>query len=110
MIDDILSSDNTYKVSFCCYEVRMSHWIKQPHLIRVGDNQTLFSLNGASWSAFTVKWRDDETVDLQVCKYPGRIACSLVLNAALDEGTVVGPSGSYAGTLREVSHWILKLY
>jgi hypothetical protein len=110
MIDDILSSYNTYKVSFCCYEVRMSHWIKQPHLIRVGDNQTLFSLNGASWSAFTVKWRDDETVDLQVCKYPGRIACSLVLNAALDEGTVVGPSGSYAGTLREVSHWILKLY
>lgn len=110
MVDDIFSPHHTYKVSLSCYEVRMSHWIEQPHLIRLSDDQLLFSLKGASWSAFRVKWLDDERVELQICKYPGRISCLLVLNAALDEGTVVGHRESYTGSLRDVSRWLLDNY
>ncbi|UFH57544.1 hypothetical protein [Spirosoma sp. KNUC1025] len=109
MIDDIFSPGHAYKITFSCYEVRMSHWIEQPHLIRVGDDATLFSLNGDAWSTFTVNWLDDQTVAMRVAKYPGRVSCALVLNAATDQGTATNPFRSFSGTLREVSDWVLNL-
>jgi hypothetical protein len=109
MIDDIVSPDQSYKVAFSCYEVRMSHWIEQPNLIRVSDNQVLFTLNGDSWSAFNVQWLDDATVQMIVAKYPGRISCQLQLNASTNQGTVTNAFNSFTGTLREVSNWVLSL-
>ncbi len=109
MIDDIFSPGHSYKVSFNCYEVRMSHWIEQPHLIRVSDNQPLFSLNGASWSAFTVKWLDDETLTMRVAKYPGRVVLDLTLNVGLDQGSVTGEFRSFSGSLLQVRDWVLNL-
>lgn len=108
MIDDIFSPDQRYKIAFSCYEVRMSHWIEQPHLIRVSDNKTLFSLNGASWSAFKVNWIDGEMVEMRVSKYPGRVSCDIILNAATDFGGAVGQFDSFSGTLSQVSRWVLN--
>ena len=109
MLDAIISPSQAYKVEFSSYEVRMSHWIDQPHLIRIADNQTLFTLAGDAWSAFTTKWVDDATVEMQVAKYPGRISCTLHLNAATDSGTATGPAGSFSGSLATVQRWVLNL-
>ncbi|MFD2574350.1 hypothetical protein ACFSUS_27190 [Spirosoma soli] len=109
MIDNIVSPGHSYKIVFSCYEVRMSHWIEQPHLIRVSDSKIVFSLNGASWSAFKVQWHDDETVFMRVSKYPGRISLDITLNVNRDAGSAVGEFKSFSGTLSQVSNWILAL-
>lgn len=56
MLESIFSHDQTYKVEFGSYEVRMSHWIDKPYLVRVGDDQVVFSLEGDPWSASDVRW------------------------------------------------------
>jgi|ERR687886_1530722 hypothetical protein len=109
MFDEIVSPDHTHKVAFSTYEVRMSHWIDQPYLIRVSDGACLFALQSDPWSASDVKWLDETTVEMYLRKYPGRISCTVRLEVSDDWGTARGQTGSFSGTLTQVSNWILQL-
>ena len=87
----------------------MSHWIDQPYLIRVSDNACLFRLNQAVWSAWAVSWLDDTTVELDLRKYPGLLACSLRLNASTNQADAISGVSSIAGLFPAVVSWILDL-
>ncbi|MFD2932780.1 hypothetical protein [Spirosoma flavum] len=108
-MEDIFSPDRRYKVSFGSYEVRMSHWIDQPYLIRVSDNVSLFNLNADVWSASNVRWLDDSTVELYMRKYPGLVACTLTLNALTNHASAVNQTASFAGAFSELKIWLLSL-
>ncbi|GAB3551863.1 hypothetical protein GCM10027577_32990 [Spirosoma fluminis] len=109
MLDEIVSPDRTYKVVLSRYEVRMSHWIDQPYLMRVGDGACLFALDGAPWSASDVNWLDETTVRMNLRKYPGRIACTVRLETSDDWGAAQTPGDSFSGSLAQVSNWVLNL-
>lgn len=87
----------------------MSHWIDQPYLIRVSDNACLFKINVDVWSGSEVHWLDDSTVELYMRKYPGLVACTLTLNALTNHASAVNKTGSFAGPISEVNHWLLNL-
>lgn len=54
MFDAVFSPNRQYKVSFNSYEMRMSHWIDQPSLIRVQDELCYETRAKANfWSNFT---------------------------------------------------------
>ena len=109
MKEDIISPNGQFKVSFSSYEVSMSHWIDQPYLIRVSDNVCLFSLNEADWSAWVVRWLNDSAVELVMRKYPGLIACTVVLHGLTNQAEAVSGVSSVAGPLVAVRSWILEL-
>ena len=109
MSEAIFSPDQSYKVSFSSYEVRMSHWIDQPSLIRVGDNVCLFALNKDGWSARTVRWLDHSTVELTMGKYPGLLACTVVLHASTYQAEAISGIRSVAGPIPAVIEWIYGL-
>ncbi|MBD2705799.1 hypothetical protein IC229_34690 [Spirosoma sp. BT702] len=80
MNEDFHSPNQRYTITLGSYEIKMSHWVAQPYLIRLSDGATLFSLTGDPWSAFTVKWLDEVTVEMKVARYPERLsACSQLL-------------------------------
>ena len=109
MSEDIFSPNQDYKVSFSSYEVRMSHWIDQPALIRVCDNACLFALNEDNWSAWTVRWLDHSTVELNLRNYPGLLACTVVLNASTYQAEATSGISSVAGPIPAVAEWIYGL-
>ena len=109
MSDDIFSPNRHYKLSFDSYEIRMSHWIGQPSLIRVRDNVCLFSLNADGWSAYSVRWSDDSTVELTMRKYPGLLACTVELNIGTNEANAICRTASVAGNFSAVKDWVLRL-
>ncbi|MBD2704242.1 hypothetical protein IC229_26600 [Spirosoma sp. BT702] len=109
MNEDIYSPNQSYKITLSSYEIKMSHWVAQPYLIRLSDDVTLFSLKGDPWSAFTVKWLDDVTVEMELARYPGRTSARLILQPAIDQATATTYTSSFSGTLSEVSRWILDL-
>lgn len=109
MSDDVFSPNRQYKVSFDSYEMRMSHWIDQPSLIRVRDTVCLFSLSSDGWSAWEVRWLDDSTVSLLVRKYPGLISCTVELNVSTNEGQAICRTASIAGSFSMVKDWVLTL-
>lgn len=109
MSEDIFSPNGQYKVSFSSYEIRMSHWIDQPFLIRVSDNVCLFTLNTDVWSAWKVNWLDESTVELFVRKYPGQIACTVMLNVSTNQAKAMSQSDTFSSTFPAVRDWILKL-
>ncbi|WP_232074065.1 hypothetical protein [Spirosoma aureum] len=86
MLEELFSPQKTFKVAIGSYEVKMSHWVDQPYLIRVSDDVELFNLNGDPWSASDVTWLDDSTVEMHLRRYPGHIFCSVQLNALTDQG------------------------
>ena len=87
----------------------MSHWIDQPALIRVSDDVCLFTVNDGNWSAWTVRWLDDSTVELFMRKYPDQPACTLQLNVLTNQAKAVGRSKSITDTFSRVQEWILTL-
>ncbi len=109
MSEDIVSPNRQYKVSFSSYEVRMSHWIDQPYLIRVNDGACLFTINADGWSAWAVRWLDESTVELSMRKYPGQIGCIIELNIDTHQAQAVRRSASVAGTFSAVKDWVLEL-
>ena len=104
-MDEIFSPDKQHKVSFGSMEIRMSHWIDQPYLVRVSDNKTLFELEHL-WSGDDVHWLDASTVTMNLRLYPGLLGCVIKLNVALNQGQVSGETGNFSGTLPEVAAWI----
>ncbi|MPR37224.1 hypothetical protein [Salmonirosea aquatica] len=109
MSEDIFSSNRQYKVSFDSYEMRMSHWIDQPSLIRESDSACLFSINTDDWSAWEVSWLDESTVTLVMRKYPGLIDCTIELNIATNEGQAISRRASVVGSFSSVKEWVLGL-
>ncbi|WP_338873010.1 hypothetical protein WBJ53_29425 [Spirosoma sp. SC4-14] len=109
MIEAIFSPDQSYKVEFSVYEMRMSHWIEKPYLVRVGNDEVVFSLESDPWSASNVHWVDNETVEMYLRKYPGRVACRVRLTPSANYGSASNETQSHSGTLTEVSNWILTL-
>lgn len=109
MSEDIVSPDHKYKVSFSSYEVRMSHLIDQPYLIRVSDDVCLFALDADGWSAWTVRWLDDSTVELLMRKYPGQIECTIELNTNTNHALAVSRTASIVGSFSAVKDWVLEL-
>lgn len=109
MPDDVFSPNRQYKISFDSYEMRMSHWIDQPSLIRVYDNVCLFLLDKDDWSAWEVCWADDSTISLIMRKYPGLISCTIELNVDTNEGQAISRRASVAGSFSAVKDWILSL-
>ena len=109
MLEDRFSPNQDYKVSFSSYEVRMSHWIDQPYLIRVRDRACLFALNEDGWSAWAVRWLEASTVELELRKYPGLLACRVVLNASTNQAEAVSGNRSVAGAISAVIEWIYGL-
>lgn len=109
MPDDIFSPNRQYKIRFDSYEMRMSHWIDQPALIRVYDNVCLFALDKDDWSAWEVRWSDDSTVALTMRKYPGLIGCTIKLNVSTNEGQAISHTASLAGSFSAVKEWVLGL-
>ena len=87
----------------------MSHWIDQPYLFRVRDDVCLFDLTDDGWSAWTVRWLDDSTVELFMRKYPGQIECTLILNTSMNQAQAVSRNASVAGTFSAVKDWVLEL-
>ncbi len=109
MSEDVVSPNGQYNVSFSSYEVSMSHWIDQPYLIRVADDVCLFMLNADSWSAWTVRWLDNSTVELFMRKYPGQLGCTIELNTDTQQAQAVSRTASVAGTFSAVKDWVLEL-
>ncbi|MEO6285990.1 MAG: hypothetical protein ABIO93_21550 [Dyadobacter sp.] len=106
---DIFSTNVQHTICFDSYEMRMSHWIDQPSLIRVSDGACLFSINTDDWSAWEVRWLDESTVTLVLRKYPGLLDCTLQLNVATCEGQAVSRRASIAGSFSAVRDWVLSL-
>ncbi|MVM30519.1 hypothetical protein GO755_10785 [Spirosoma sp. HMF4905] len=104
-MEELFSPDKQYKVSFGSMEIRMSHWVDQPYLVRISDNKTLFGLEHL-WSADDVRWLDESTVTMNLRLYPGLLGCAVTLNVALNQGEVSGQAGNFTGTLPEVVAWI----
>lgn len=109
MSDDIFSPNRQFKISFDSYEMRMSHWIDQPLLIRVRDNVCLFALNADGWSAWETNWLNDSTVTLVMRKYPGLIGCTVELNVCTNEASAFTRTASVAGDFSAVKDWVLRL-
>ena len=109
MSEDLFSPHQDFKVSFSSYEVRMSHWIDEPSLIRVHDNACLFALNEGGWSAWAVRWLDSSTVEMLMRKYPGLLACTVVLNPSTNQAEAISGISSVAGTLPAVNKWVYEL-
>lgn len=109
MPDDLFSPNQHFKIRFDSYELRMSHWIDQPSLIRVRDNVCLFALDKDDWSAWEVCWSDDSTVALVLRKYPGLLDCTLQLNVATGERQAASRRASIAGSFSAVRDWVLSL-
>ncbi len=81
----------------------------QPHLIRLRDNSCLFALNEDIWSAWAVRWLDASAVELNLRKYPGLLACTVVLNASTNQAEAVSGNSSVAGAVSAVTEWIYGL-
>ncbi|WP_353719393.1 hypothetical protein [Dyadobacter sp. 676] len=116
MTDEVPSPQNTYTVRFGAYEVRMSHWVTEPGIYRVSDNQLIFDMP-STWSADEVNWIDDSTVEMKTRLYPGREYCHLRLNLKTGAGTAVRgtypfanssgtPPRQFEGTLKEIYQWL----
>ncbi|HWV32446.1 MAG TPA: hypothetical protein VN038_22450 [Dyadobacter sp.] len=116
MVDEVPSPQNTYTVRFGAYEVRMSHWITEPTIIKVATNQMIFDMP-STWSCDEAKWIDDNTVELKTRLYPGREYCDLVLDLKAGFGKAVRgsypfansinkPPREFEGSLQEIYRWL----
>ena len=99
------SPDNRFKVSLASNEIRMSHWIDTPYLIRISDDTTLFKLDHL-WSASDIQWMNSSAVSMELGLYPGLLYCAVTLDIDANRGEVTGKAGSFVGTLPEVEYWL----
>lgn len=109
MPNPVFSPNGQYKICFDSYEMRMSHWVDQPSLLRVNDSFCLFSINTGDWSAWEVSWLDNSTVAMVMRKYPGLIDCTLELNVDTNEANAASRRASVAGSFLAVRDWVLGL-
>jgi hypothetical protein len=113
MTDEIPSPLQTYAVRFGAYEVRMSHWITEPGIYRVANNQLIFDMPSA-WSCDEAKWIDDSTIELKTRLYPGREYCDLrkagtgtaVRGSYPFANSMKTPPKQFEGSLQEIYQWL----
>lgn len=86
------SPAGTYVFSVYSTEVRMSHWIDTPTLLRAATGEVIFEFS-SSWSLDAARWQDETTVELRLRKYPGDHrppVLEAVLDLAAGTATVSG--------------------
>jgi len=72
MTDTDVSPDGTMRVEYSETEVRMSHWIRSPRVIRTSDSSVLLDLWNTSWDASTTfSPHEDHALFLALRCYPG---------------------------------------
>jgi hypothetical protein len=66
------SPDGRIEVRFDAYEVRMSHWILEPIVIRTRDGATVLSLEGSGWDGGgrTPSFPSRDRAELHLMHYP----------------------------------------
>lgn len=66
------SSDGRIEVRFNAYEVRMSHWILEPDVIRTRDGAAILSLDGSAWDGGGISptFPEPGRVELHLRHYP----------------------------------------
>ncbi|MFC5408237.1 hypothetical protein ACFPMF_02875 [Larkinella bovis] len=108
MKENYSSPNGTYTVLFDVFEVRMSHWLEVPRVVRVADQQPLFDLQGDVWSTSQVTWLTDSQLELQLRKYPGLVSCALLLDFHNGTGQASCGPARFEGTLNAVQSWVLS--
>lgn len=104
-----LSPDLRYELRFSSFEVRMSHWIEQPYLVRLSDQRSLFTLHDL-WSLDEARWSSPVTLTMQLRLYPGLLSCVLTLDVEANQGLAQASDGRvYSGTLVHVAGWVNAL-
>ena len=49
----------------------MGQWVESPRLIEASSGRVLFDLAESSWSIDVVRWMSDDTVEMEIRRYPG---------------------------------------
>ena len=106
------SPDGRIEVRFDAYEVRMSHWILEPIVIRTRDGATVLSLEGSGWDgggrAPSFPARD--RAELHLMHYPdGKTHYDLVVDVETERCWFPGAEGddspaTRAEALLEAAH------
>ena len=105
---DIFAPDNLYKVCFSSYEMRMSHWVNQPRVLRVQDNETLFAAP-SRWSANEVQWINPYVLTMELRLYPGRIGGTITLDMEEKTGIFKTDETIFLGPLNEITEQLNSL-
>lgn len=70
-MQDVVSPDGRHRVAFSAQEVRMSHWIESPVVMRTGERRPLLDLTSSDWSADEARWLDASRLSMALRRYPG---------------------------------------
>lgn len=62
--------DGKYKIQICSYEMRMSHWVDGPLVVRCHDNRTILDCSDNLWHLDSTEEAGDELI-LSMRKYDG---------------------------------------
>ena len=88
MHNEYPSPDGRFLLQTSNYEVRMSHWIEEPYLQDLSNDETVFDLVGSGWSLYRYHWGGGgQSLLLELRRYPGRDPSVIVL-ADLASGRV----------------------
>ncbi|RYG67145.1 hypothetical protein EON80_14160 [bacterium] len=68
---EFASPSGKYHFQIFMTEMRMSHWVERPRLVRVEGEVPLFDLSNSQWSLEGANWQGEEKVELQLRRYPG---------------------------------------
>src|SRR5919204_3533726 len=107
------SPDGRIEVRFDAYEVRMSHWVMEPTVVRVRDGAAVLSLTGSAWDGGGInpEFPGGDRVILHLRHYPdGTNVFDLTVDVEAErcwlggaEGEAVPPArvGELLGGVRE---------
>lgn len=70
-VDVEVSPRGAVRVEYEVFEMRMSHWVRTPRVIRVSDGATIVDLWGTTWDGGARFGDDERTVTLSLRCYPG---------------------------------------
>jgi hypothetical protein len=110
MREEVVSPDGRHRVAFSSQEVRMSHWIDSPVVMRAGAPRPVLDLTSSEWSADDVRWLDASRVSMALRRYPGDApGITLILDADARQVEIraadAAPRASADGALRALEAW-----
>ncbi|MET0264662.1 MAG: hypothetical protein ABW202_03525 [Duganella sp.] len=66
-----VSPEKNFEVRTEIWEARNSLWVYHPSIWAAKNSDCIFSFEDENWSADASVWKDDATVSLCLCKFPG---------------------------------------
>ena len=66
-----VSPDGNYKIETDSTEFRMSHWVDRPRISDVRQGEAIFDLWGTEWDVMNFAWKPDNSLWMELRKYPG---------------------------------------